>query len=148
MLYFWTDSSFLFWHTALKFHTLVIFQREERNVTDETPLSGWCKYFILLPLPRMPQLVGCPWQPWSLVWKSLKHIDVFSSINHIRAPNNREHCLNRAITFLIKKRINILTVTFIIIANGIFRTQKRSLFQAKLPQYNPEKLLINVEYSN
>lgn len=33
------------------------------------------------------------------------------------------------ITFLIKKRINMLTVRFIIITNGIFITQKRAPLQ-------------------
>lgn len=103
---------------------LIIFQKENHDVSEE--YIDVCNGLIFPPLPLIPELLIAA----SAGMKITEILIFFSSISHIYTQNNGEPRLCRVITFLIKKKINMLTVTFIIMTNGVFRTQKRSLFQA------------------
>lgn len=101
-----------------------------------------------LPLVPFSNLLGSSWQPWALSWKS--HFDLFCSIRHICA----KMCVFMwFITFLIRKRINMITVRFIIRTNGIsYTTEKGTIagkcLPVKIHTWRYEKVLINAEYTN
>lgn len=103
-----------------------LFSKEE-SIKWQT-FSGWCKSFILPPQPFN-----------AIVWSTRLPLTTMRAVMKITETHwftlfNQPYLCQKImrscvfmgfVTFLIKERINMLTFGFIIITNGIFRTQKR-----------------------
>lgn len=128
-----------------------LFCKESDGGKKKVLLSGWCKCFTLPPLLLL--LLFLLTLFWSAASRATLIYSVQSAISALK-DNKAAVSLWGFLTFLIKRRINILTVRFIIITNGTSWAQERACLEASVAPIKIHtsqvsvKLLINAEYSD
>lgn len=150
--FFFGKDTQIFWKFwATKIRVLIVLQRKRRGEKKSpslrmmqvfhSPAAASSSSFFFLTLF------------WSAASRATLIYSVQSAISALK-DNKAAVSLWGFLTFLIKRRINILTVRFIIITNGTSWAQERACLEASVAPIKIHtsqvsvKLLINAEYSD